>query len=68
MAPVSPKPSWARPFRGEAISSLLRRVRESLQLRSKLLLSFVLLMAGLTCATLLVVRQNAEAQAQQQVE
>jgi signal transduction histidine kinase/ActR/RegA family two-component response regulator len=65
---VSLKPSWARGVPGEVISSLLRRGRESLELRSKLLLSFVLLTAGLTCATLLVVRRNAEAQAQLQVE
>ena len=68
MALVSLTPSWARRVRGEAISSLLRQARESLQLRSKLLLSFVSLTAGLTCATLLVVRHNAEAQAQQQLE
>jgi signal transduction histidine kinase/ActR/RegA family two-component response regulator len=39
-----------------------------LRLRTKLLLSFVLLSAGLTCATLLVVRQSAQAQVQHQVE
>jgi len=64
---VSLKPSWAR-APSETISSLLKRGRESLQLRSKLLLSFAALTAGLTCGTLLVVRRNAEAQAQQQVE
>ncbi len=40
----------------------------NLRLRTKLLLSFVLLSAGLTCATLLVVRRNAQAQMQSQVE
>jgi signal transduction histidine kinase/FixJ family two-component response regulator len=40
----------------------------NLRLRTKLLLSFVLLSAGLTCATLLVVRRNAQAQMQHQVE
>src|SRR5258708_14244716 len=40
----------------------------NLRLRTKLLLSFVLLSAGLTCATLLVVRRNAEAQMQHQIE
>jgi signal transduction histidine kinase/ActR/RegA family two-component response regulator len=40
----------------------------NLRLRTKLLLSFVVLCAGLTCATLLVVRQNAQAQMQHQVE
>ena len=64
---MSLKPSWARAPR-ETVSSLLKRGRESLQLRSKLLLSFAVLTAGLTCGTLLVVRRNAEAQAQQQVE
>ena len=53
---------------GRAISDLLRRGQENLQLRTKLLLSFVLLTAGLTCATLLIVRRNAQAQAQQQIE
>jgi signal transduction histidine kinase/ActR/RegA family two-component response regulator len=40
----------------------------NLRLRTKLLLSFVLLSAGLTCATLLVVRRSAEVQVQHQVE
>jgi signal transduction histidine kinase/ActR/RegA family two-component response regulator len=39
-----------------------------LRLRTKLLLSFVLLSAGLTCATLLVVQQSAQVQVQHQVE
>src|ERR1700674_425995 len=39
-----------------------------LRLRTKLLLSFVLLSAGLTCATLLVVRRSAQVQMQHQVE
>ncbi len=40
----------------------------NLRLRTKLLLSFVLLSAGLTCTTLLVVRRNAQAQMQHQIE
>jgi len=40
----------------------------NLRLRTKLLLSFVLLSAGLTCATLVVVRQSAQAQVQHQIE
>ena len=40
----------------------------NLRLRTKLLLSFVLLSAGLTCATLIVVRQSAQVQVQHQVE
>jgi len=39
-----------------------------LRLRTKLLLSFVLLSAGLTCATLLVVRRSAQLQMQHQIE
>lgn len=50
------------------VSDFLRRGQSNLQLRTKLLLSFVLLTAGLTCATLLVVRRDAEAQARQQIE
>jgi len=41
---------------------------ENMRLRTKLLLSFVLLSAGLTCATLLVVRRSAQVQMQHQVE
>jgi hypothetical protein len=37
-------------------------------LRSKLLISFVFLIAGLTIASLLVLRHNAEAQVQQEME
>jgi signal transduction histidine kinase/ActR/RegA family two-component response regulator len=51
-----------------ALSNLLRRGQVNLQLRTKLLLSFVLLTAGLTCATLLVVRHNAQARAEQEIE
>src|SRR6202521_1841812 len=40
----------------------------NLRLRTKLLLSFVLLTAGLTCATLLVVRRGAQSQTEHQVE
>ena len=40
----------------------------NLRLRTKFLLSFVLLSTGLTCATLLVVRRSAEVQTQQQIE
>jgi signal transduction histidine kinase len=40
----------------------------NLRLRTKFLLSFVLLSAGLTCATLLVVRRSAQVQMQHQVE
>jgi signal transduction histidine kinase/ActR/RegA family two-component response regulator len=53
---------------GRAIWSLLRWTHANLRLRTKLLLSFVLLTAGLTCATLLVVRHTAQAEAQQHIE
>jgi signal transduction histidine kinase len=53
---------------GSTVSNLLKRVPGELRLRTKLLLSFVLLTTLLMCATLLVVRQSAEAQAQQQIE
>ena len=39
-----------------------------LKLRTKLLSSLVLVIAGLTCATLLILRHNAEGQLQRQVE
>jgi hypothetical protein len=40
----------------------------NLRLRTKLLLSFVLLSATLTCVTLLVVRRSAQVQMQHQIE
>jgi signal transduction histidine kinase/ActR/RegA family two-component response regulator len=51
-----------------ALSSFHREWKEDLQLRTKLLLSFVFLIAGLTSVTLLVVRHNARALAQQRIE
>src|SRR4030095_10860930 len=48
------------------IARLLRRLQ--LSLRTKLLLPLVSVIAGLTCATLLVVRHSAETQAQVQIE
>ena len=53
---------------GQALSWLLRVWEEKLPLRTKLLLSFVLLTAALTCGTLLVVRHDAMAQEQQRIE
>ena len=50
------------------ISSLSQRGTGDLRLRTKLLLFFVLVTTSLTCATLLVVRRNAQAQAQNQIE
>jgi len=57
--------------RGKMVDLLWRSLPEgitSLRLRTKLLLSFALLSTGLTCATLLVVRQSAREQVQHQVE
>jgi signal transduction histidine kinase/CheY-like chemotaxis protein len=51
-----------------ALASFRREWKEDLHLRTKLLLSFVFLIAGLTSATLLVVRHNAKALAQQRIE
>lgn len=59
---------WIRLFPGRTVSDNLRRWPGKLRLRTKLLLSFVFLSAGLTSATLLVVRRNAQAQAQRQIE
>src|SRR3974390_2583983 len=50
------------------IFGVLGRVQENLRLPTKLLLSFLLLTASLTCTVLLVVRHNSEAQAQLQIE
>lgn len=50
------------------ISTLVQRATEGFRLRTKLLLFFVLVTTSLTCATLLVVRRNAQAQAQQEIE
>lgn len=61
-----------RPFdRGaivRALAKLLRWGKASRQLRTELILSFVLLTAGLTAVTLVVVRNYAQARAQQQSE
>jgi hypothetical protein len=46
----------------------VRGLYENLQLRTKLLLSLVLVTATLTGATLLVVRQSARSQSQREIE
>ena len=53
---------------GFACAYFVRTVRQSWSLRTKLLLSFILLSASLTWATLLVVRGIANAQAQRGIE
>jgi signal transduction histidine kinase/ActR/RegA family two-component response regulator len=63
--PLSRRPySTAR----RTLSHFLAAGQENLRLRTKLLLSFIVLTISLTSATLLVVRHNAEARAQQQIE
>lgn len=52
---------------GRALSSVVRVAQENLRLRTKLLLSFVLLTVALTSITLLLVRRNAESLAQQHI-
>jgi signal transduction histidine kinase/ActR/RegA family two-component response regulator len=59
---------WVRLVFGRTVSDLLRPGQASLRLRTKLLLSFVFLTAALTSATLLLVRRNAQAQVQHQIE
>src|SRR5260221_14770946 len=59
---------WDLAVLGSVSAQTLPVSAENLSLRSKLLLSFVLLSAGLTCATLLVVRRSAQVQMQHQVE
>jgi signal transduction histidine kinase/ActR/RegA family two-component response regulator len=61
-----------RPFsRGALVRALVRLLRwgkQSRQLRTELILSFVLLTTGLTAITLVVVRNNAQDHAQQQMD
>ena len=59
---------WGIAALGALSSPSLPASAAKLRLRTKLLLSFVLLTAGLTCATLLVVRRSAQVQMQHQVE
>jgi signal transduction histidine kinase/ActR/RegA family two-component response regulator len=54
--------------RGSGVLAFVLGAAHSLHLRTKLLISFVFLTAGLTSVTLLVVRSNAERQVQHQIE
>lgn len=65
---VPPLSRRTHPTARRAFSDLLAAGQENLRLRTKLLLSFIVLTISLTSATLLVVHQNAEAHAQQQIE
>jgi signal transduction histidine kinase/ActR/RegA family two-component response regulator len=61
----------AKPFILNGMNWVYARLLDSqanLRLRTKLLLSLVLITAGLTCVTLLVVRHNAQVQVQRQME
>jgi signal transduction histidine kinase/ActR/RegA family two-component response regulator len=61
----------AKPFILNGMNWVYARLMDSqanLRLRTKLLLSLVLITAGLTCVTLLVVRHNAQVQVQRQIE
>jgi len=51
-----------------SVADLLRRGTGNLRLRTKLLFSFIFLTAALTSLTLLVVRRNAQAQVERQIE
>lgn len=51
-----------------SVADLLRHSTGSLRLRTKLLFSFIFLTAALTSLTLLVVRRNAQAQVEHQIE
>src|SRR3981189_155923 len=59
---------WDLAVLGSVSAQTLPVSAANLRLRTKLLLSFVLLSAGLTCATLLVVRRSAQVQMQHQIE
>jgi signal transduction histidine kinase/ActR/RegA family two-component response regulator len=64
------KSNWNLTLRvlARSASRLLTRGQENLRLRTRLLLSFVLLTISLTSATLLFVHRNAQAHAQQEIE
>jgi signal transduction histidine kinase/ActR/RegA family two-component response regulator len=55
-------------LQGAGVTASGIRIIGKLRLRTKLLISFIFLTAGLTSATLLVVERNAQAQVQHQME
>jgi signal transduction histidine kinase/ActR/RegA family two-component response regulator len=65
---VTYKEIWARLSPSRMLSGLVRSGQLDFRLRTKLLISFVFLTAGLTSLTLLIVRRNAQEQAQHQIE
>jgi signal transduction histidine kinase/CheY-like chemotaxis protein len=58
----------ARLFPSRSAADFLRQCSGNLRLRTKLLFSFIFLTAALTSLTLLVVRRNAQAQVERQIE
>lgn len=70
LASVQPRIRLVRAQVRETTAPALARVREAfnLQLRAKFLCSLALVTATLTCATLLVVRQTAQAYLQREIE
>jgi signal transduction histidine kinase/ActR/RegA family two-component response regulator len=65
---VTSNRTWNRGALLRTILEYLRRGKQSRQLRTELLLSLVLLTVGLTFVILVVVRNNAQAHAQQQID
>ncbi len=59
---------WVRSLPGRAVSDIVRGVHARLRLRTKLLLSFVLMTTCLTSITLLVLRREVQGQVQHQIE
>jgi len=59
---------WVRSLPGRVVSDVVRGVHARLRLRTKLLLSFVLMTTCLTSITLLVLRREVQGQVQHQIE
>jgi signal transduction histidine kinase len=58
----------ARLLPSRSVADILRHCTANLRLRTKLLFSFIFLTVALTSVTLLVVRRNAQAQVEHQIE
>lgn len=66
--PVTAQLQWLSQVAERASSGLVQLWNQTFRLRTKLLLSFILLTFGLTWATLLVVRRNARGKEEQRIE
>jgi len=66
--PVTYNQLRARLLPSRSAADFLRHCTANLRLRTKLLFSFIFLTAALTSVTLLVVRRNAQAQVERQIE